>query len=125
MLLCAQAFTLQSRQNHGLQLFCATSFARFPASAKTCYDPHPHKPSLFCPLSPEAYLLTGKIWVATPLSGEAEERGVQRSADGVSRRLRLIEQVSAPVSPGVPQIFRIFISTAARLSFQKTTGLFG
>jgi len=33
----------------------------FPrASAKTCYAPHPHRPPLFCPLSPEAVLLTGE-----------------------------------------------------------------
>ena len=48
------------RTEPGLQLFCATSFALSIASAKTCYAPHPHRPPLFCPFSPEAYLLTGK-----------------------------------------------------------------
>jgi hypothetical protein len=33
------AFALQNGQNHGLQLFCATSFAQSYASAKTCYAP--------------------------------------------------------------------------------------
>jgi len=59
----AQAFALQSGQNHGLQLFCPTLFAPTPALQQKLAMPlQPHSPSLFCPLSPEAYLLTrGRI----------------------------------------------------------------
>jgi hypothetical protein len=54
-----KAFALQIRQNHGLQLFCATSFAHFPALQQKLAMPlQPHRPPSFCPLSPEAYLLT-------------------------------------------------------------------
>jgi len=34
-----KAFTLQSGQNHGLQLFCPASLALSRPSAKTCYAP--------------------------------------------------------------------------------------
>jgi len=52
----------QIRQNHGLQLFCATSFAHFPPLQQKLAMPlQPHRPALFCPLSPEAYLLTEEI----------------------------------------------------------------
>jgi hypothetical protein len=55
------AFALQIGQNHGLQLFCATSFAHFPVLQQKLAMPLlPHRPPLFCPLSPEAYLLTGE-----------------------------------------------------------------
>jgi hypothetical protein len=52
------AFALQISQNHGLQLFCATSFAHFPALQQKLAMPfQPHRPASFCPLSPEVYLL--------------------------------------------------------------------
>jgi hypothetical protein len=54
------AFAPQIGQNHGLQLFCPTSFAQPYASAKTCYALHPHRQPLFRPLSSEAVLLMGK-----------------------------------------------------------------
>ncbi|WP_419699830.1 hypothetical protein [Mucilaginibacter sp. NFX135] len=54
------AFALQTGQNHGLQLFALLRTAQFPASAKLAMPLQPHKPPLFCPLSPEAYLLTGR-----------------------------------------------------------------
>ncbi|WP_370994709.1 hypothetical protein [Mucilaginibacter sp. RCC_168] len=55
------AFALQISQNHELQLFCPTSFARFPTlQQKLAMSPQPHMPPSFCPLSPEAVLLTGK-----------------------------------------------------------------
>jgi len=41
-----------------LQLFAPASHAQFPASAKLAMPLQPHGPALFCPLSPEAYLLT-------------------------------------------------------------------
>jgi len=53
------AFAPQIRQNHGLQLFCATAFAYFPPLQQKLAMPlQPHRPASFCPLSPEAYLLT-------------------------------------------------------------------
>jgi hypothetical protein len=59
MLLCAHDLAMQIRQNHGLQLFCPTSFAHALASAKICYAPAIAQATTFCLLSPEAYLLTG------------------------------------------------------------------
>jgi hypothetical protein len=53
----AEAFTLQIEQNHGLQLFCPAR--TFPMLLQKLAMPlQPHCPPLFCPLSPEAYLLT-------------------------------------------------------------------
>jgi len=55
------AFTQQTGQNHGLQLFCATLFHHNPTlQQKLAMSLQPHRPALFCPLSPEAVLLTGK-----------------------------------------------------------------
>jgi hypothetical protein len=55
------AFALQTRQNHGLLLFCPTSFARFPTLQQKLAMPlQPHEPPSFYPISPEAVLLTGK-----------------------------------------------------------------
>jgi hypothetical protein len=54
----AQAFALQIDQNHGLQLF-APNF-RSPTLLQNLLCPCSRTvPPLFCPLSPEAYLLTG------------------------------------------------------------------
>ncbi|WEA00831.1 hypothetical protein [Mucilaginibacter sp. SJ] len=56
----AQAFALQTGQNHGLQLFCPASPALSPCFCKNLLCPCSRtRPPLFCPLSPEAYLLTG------------------------------------------------------------------
>jgi hypothetical protein len=55
-----KAIALQSRQNHGLKLFCPTSLAQTLASAKTCYAPATARATMFCLLSSEAYLLTGE-----------------------------------------------------------------
>jgi len=55
------ASALQIKQNHGLQLFCATSFPHFHRFSKNLLCPSSRtKPALFCPISPEAYLLTGR-----------------------------------------------------------------
>jgi len=51
------AFALQIRQNLGCIYFALLSLALPPASAKTCYALQPHRPPLFCLLSPEAVLL--------------------------------------------------------------------
>jgi len=52
------AFALQIRQNHGLLNLTSTYVRTLsPASGKVRYA---HRPPLFCPLSAEAYLLTGK-----------------------------------------------------------------
>jgi hypothetical protein len=60
MLLCAHGLYSANRTEPGLQLFCPTLFAQSYTSAKTCYALQPHRSPLFCPLSSEAYLLTGK-----------------------------------------------------------------
>jgi hypothetical protein len=55
------AFALQIGQNHGLQILTSTSFAHYPPlQVRFAMPLHPHNPALFCPLSPEAYLLTGR-----------------------------------------------------------------
>jgi hypothetical protein len=99
-----------------LQLFAQLCSLNTPASAKLAMPLQPHWPSLFCSLSPEAYLLTGKKFNVRSRSAPAER----------------------PLLPGLPavllsvkfywpfsQIFRIFIYQTARLSFQETSGLFG
>ncbi|MGF7077225.1 hypothetical protein [Mucilaginibacter sp. 3215] len=55
-----KAFALQTGQNHGLQLFCpAFTGSR---SCKNLLCPFLRSwPPLFCPLSPEAYLLTEAV----------------------------------------------------------------
>ena len=60
LLLPHKAFTLQISQNHGLQLFCSTSFAQAPLQQKLAMPLQPLRPAMFCQLSPEAYLPTGK-----------------------------------------------------------------
>jgi hypothetical protein len=55
------AFALQIGQNHGLLNLTSTSFAQFPTLRQGLLMPlQPHYPASFCPLSPEAYLLTGE-----------------------------------------------------------------
>ncbi|WP_172337596.1 hypothetical protein [Mucilaginibacter sp. SG564] len=55
------AIALQSGQNHGLLNLTSTSFAHYPPlQVRFAMPLQPHKPSSFCPLSPEAYLLTGE-----------------------------------------------------------------
>jgi hypothetical protein len=54
------AFAPQIRQKHGLQLFALLRTHNSTSSAKLAMPLQAHSPSLFCPLSPEAYLLTGK-----------------------------------------------------------------
>jgi hypothetical protein len=53
-----EAFALQIEQNLGRNYF---AHARISLThAKTSYALQPHSPPSFCPLSPEAVLLTGK-----------------------------------------------------------------
>jgi hypothetical protein len=55
-----KAFALQTGQNHGLQLFCPAALALSSRFCKNLLCPFLRsRPPLFCPLSPEAYLLTG------------------------------------------------------------------
>jgi hypothetical protein len=45
-----KAFALQSRQNHGLQLFCSTSFAHFPTLQQKLAMPlQPHRACIVLP----------------------------------------------------------------------------
>jgi len=50
------AFALRNGQNLGWNYFALARQAS--AHAKTSYALQPHSPALFCPFSPEAYLLT-------------------------------------------------------------------
>jgi len=55
----AQGLCPANRTEPGLQLFCSASPALWPtSSAKTCYALLPHRQPSFCPVSPEAGLLT-------------------------------------------------------------------
>jgi hypothetical protein len=57
----AQASALQIRQNLGLLNLTSTSLAHYPTlQVRLAMPLQPHSPPLFCPLSPEAYLLTEK-----------------------------------------------------------------
>jgi len=55
-----RAFALQIRQNDGLQNLALLSFAQSPRFSKYCYALPAHGPALFCLISPEAFLLTGR-----------------------------------------------------------------
>jgi hypothetical protein len=60
----AQAFALQTGQNHGLQLFCPAALALSPRFCKNLLCPFLRsRPPSFCSLSPEAYLLTGTFFI--------------------------------------------------------------
>ncbi|HEY8781248.1 MAG TPA: hypothetical protein VIM16_06520 [Mucilaginibacter sp.] len=52
----AQAFTLQIRQNLGCNLFAVLPYRFYTLHAKICYALPPHRPPLFCLISPEAFL---------------------------------------------------------------------
>jgi hypothetical protein len=54
------AFVLQISQNHGLQLFAPLRSHKPLLQQKLAMPLQPHRPPLFCLLSPEAYLLTGR-----------------------------------------------------------------
>jgi hypothetical protein len=54
------AFAPQTGQNHRLLNFAATLFAQTPASGKIANAHATTQTTMFCPLSPEAYLLTKK-----------------------------------------------------------------
>ncbi|MGF7038411.1 hypothetical protein [Mucilaginibacter lappiensis] len=58
-----KAFALQTSQNHGLLNLAATSFAQSSASARFANAPAITQSIMFCPLSAEAYLLTGRTMV--------------------------------------------------------------
>jgi hypothetical protein len=85
-----RAFALQIGQNHGLQLFCPTSFAQPCASAKTCYAPATAQANTVLSAFIRGCSADGrKVWAGKflphPLSACGGERVVQRSAEGVSR----------------------------------------
>jgi hypothetical protein len=59
-----KTFALQSGQNHGLQLFCPATLALSQCFCKNLLCPFLRsRPPLFCPLSPEAYLLTEECFL--------------------------------------------------------------
>ncbi|MGN8068085.1 hypothetical protein [Mucilaginibacter sp. SG564] len=61
MLLCAHGLCPANQAEPGLLTLTSTSFAHYPTlQARFAMPLQPHRPPLFCPLSPEAYLLTGK-----------------------------------------------------------------
>jgi len=77
------AFTLQISQNHEPQLFAQLCSRNGSASAKLDMLLPPHMPASFCPLSPEAYLLTGRRKYAKnfpPLFPPKAKRGVSSEA---------------------------------------------
>jgi hypothetical protein len=73
------AFALQTGQNHGLLNLTSTLFAHYPTlQIRFAMPLQPHKLPSFCPLSPEADLLTGKkildkIFLSFVPSGFLEE----------------------------------------------------
>jgi hypothetical protein len=60
MLLCAQGLRPANQSEPGLQTIAPLRSLKPTTSANICYAPQPHRLPLFCPLSPEAYLLTGE-----------------------------------------------------------------
>jgi hypothetical protein len=54
--LAAQAFALQISQNRGCNLFAGLPCRPDTLYAKICYALRPHRPPLFCLMSPEAFL---------------------------------------------------------------------
>jgi len=52
------AFALQIKQNQGCKLL--PQKPHIPCYGKICYALQPHRPPLFCLISPEAALLTGR-----------------------------------------------------------------
>jgi len=74
-----RAFALQTSQNHGLQKVAPLRSLITYASANICYAPAAAHPTMFCPLSPEAGLLTKarkqqKIIMLIPQSRESRFR---------------------------------------------------
>jgi len=57
------AFAAQTMKNLALQSFCPGSRSRPPLHAKICYALPTARPCRFFMVSPEAYLLTKKIYV--------------------------------------------------------------
>ncbi|OOQ58606.1 hypothetical protein BC343_08040 [Mucilaginibacter pedocola] len=54
----ARAFPLQTGQNHGLGKFALAAPLSPPLQQTFPMPLQPHMPTMFCPLSPEALLLT-------------------------------------------------------------------
>jgi hypothetical protein len=76
----AEAFALQNEQNYGLQLFCPAALALSQCFCKNLLCPFLRsRPPLFCPLSPEAYLLRGKFFIYHVM-GSSSKHGGQASA---------------------------------------------
>jgi len=104
------AFALQISQNHGLLNLTSTSFAQIPASARFANAPATAQATIVLPAFVRSCSADGgKVPIRrnfpSPLSAAGEERGVQRSADGVSRlrdalteRIRRNEKVLIPCS---------------------------
>ena len=75
-----KAFAPQINQNHGLQLFALLRSLNSASSAKLAMPLQPHSPPSFCPLSPEAYLLTGKKFLFLTLFPPKAKRGSTSAA---------------------------------------------
>ena len=87
MLLCRTGLYPAKQSESRAAKFCPVSLAHVIASAKFANAPATAQANIFCPLSPEAVLLTGKKYGLEnflPFSAAGEERVVQRSAGGVS-----------------------------------------
>ncbi|SDQ00923.1 hypothetical protein SAMN05428975_5559 [Mucilaginibacter sp. OK268] len=67
------AFTLQIGQNHGLLNLTSNRSLMSHASARFANAPTAAHPTMFCPFSPEAYLLTGKEKRPSPCIYRAPE----------------------------------------------------
>jgi hypothetical protein len=83
--------------------------ARPSASAKLAMPLQSHRPPSFCLLSPEAYLLTGKIRTEKLfpplLSAAGEERDVKRSVDRVGRKQHSIHTNSTKYADNFSYIY--------------------
>jgi hypothetical protein len=60
MLLCARGHYPANQAEPRAAISCPTSFPHVIASAKNSYAPVAAQATMFCPISPEAYLLTGE-----------------------------------------------------------------
>ena len=71
------AFALKSGQNHGLQLFCPAALALSQCFCKNLLCPFLRsRPPLFCPLSSEAYLLTGTFFIYYVMGSLSKHSGL-------------------------------------------------
>jgi len=76
MLLCALSLCLANQSEPRAAIICPAALSQSPASAKLAMPLRPHSPPLFCPLSPEAVLLTGRsIYFSFPSFRRSRREG--------------------------------------------------